>query len=288
MGLDINSVRLLIAAHKQGVRFDKVLTIGRLWLNVYPQKMARLLQEHGLPAQEFTRAGPECAFSEPFFRALGASKVAALDYSDYEGAEIVHDLNEPIPAALNEQFDVVFDGGTLEHVFHFPIALRSCMEMVRPGGRLFLHTTLNNTCGHGFYQFSPELFYRALSPQNGFAVERMIAHMVGPYGRWFDVADPEKIRSRVELISFVPMLLLLQARKDKTAPIFEKPPLQSDYTVAWQGGKQRANAGVRLAAKLGKVVPGVARFINAVSHGLEFYHRQSLRNRRFFRPVRKR
>ena len=62
------------------------------------------------------------------------------------------------------QFDVVYDGGTLEHVFNFPVALRNAMELLRPGGRLFtIHTCANNLCGHGFYQFSRELFYRTLS-----------------------------------------------------------------------------------------------------------------------------
>src|SRR4051794_28006895 len=108
MGLDINCVRLLIAARRQGVAFDNVLTVGRLWLNVYPKKMARLLEQNDLPAGEFQKAGPECAFAEPFFRALGATKVTAMDYSDYEGAGIVHDLNQPIPASLREQFGIVF------------------------------------------------------------------------------------------------------------------------------------------------------------------------------------
>jgi len=37
-----------------------------------------------------------------------------------------------------------------------------------------IHTPASNLCGHGFYQFSPELFYRALNATNGFEVERMI------------------------------------------------------------------------------------------------------------------
>jgi len=137
MGLDINSVRLLRGARKQGISFGNVLTVGGLELNVYPAKMVGLLRQHGLPAEEFVKAGPECAFAESFFRALGASKVAALDYSNYEGAEVLHDLNQPIPDELKERFDIVYDGVTREHVFDFPTALRNCMEMVRPDGRLY-------------------------------------------------------------------------------------------------------------------------------------------------------
>jgi len=90
----------------------------------------------------------------------------------------------------------------------------------------------------------------------------------------------------VELISFVPMLLLVQAKRTKAVPIFEKPPLQSDYS---RPGKASApgESRRRAAAKLSRTLPGLARLINAASYGLEFYRRQSLRNRRFFRPTRK-
>ena len=48
------------------------------------------------------------------------------------------------------------------------------MKMVKTGGHLMLFTPANNYFGHGFYQFSPELFYRVLSKENGFEVRRMV------------------------------------------------------------------------------------------------------------------
>jgi hypothetical protein len=78
------------------------------------------------------------------------------------------------------------DGGTTEHVFNFPTALTNAMQMVETGGHLVIITGGNNFCGHGFYQFSPELFYRALSAENGFEMKRLIAAEVG--GNWYEVA----------------------------------------------------------------------------------------------------
>src|SRR6185295_9992131 len=150
-------------------------------------KMAEVLQRAGLSSAAFRTAGPDTLYAEPLFHALGARKVFALDASAFEGAQVVHDLNLPIGPDLQEKFDLVYDGGTLEHVFNFPVALKNCMQLVRPGGQLILHTVTNNYCGHGFYQFSPELFFRALSPENGFEMERMVLHRIGPYGRWYEV-----------------------------------------------------------------------------------------------------
>jgi len=280
MGIEINGIQMMVAARKQGVRFDRTVMLGRSVLNIYPQTLTALLERHGLPAKRFKNPGPECAYAEPFFEALGATRVDAMDNSDYEGAKLVHDLNQPIPAEWREQFDVVYDGGTLEHVFNFPVALRNSMELLKPGGRLFIHTCANNLCGHGFYQFSPELFYRALSPENGFEVERMIMHRVGPYGNWYEVSDPNAIRSRVELISFTPMHMLVQAKRAAVKEIFRQTPQQSDYVVKWQESDKNSGDTVK-----NPVFAKLSRLVHVLKTGWEFYRRQSLGNRRFFRPT---
>lgn len=280
MGLDINAAQLLVAAHKQGAAFGRTVMLGRSALNAFPQAMAALLERHGLPAEKFSRPGPECAHAEPFFEALGAERVDTIDNSDYEGARLVHDLNRPIPAEWREQFDAVYDGGTLEHVFNFPTALRNSMELLRPGGRLFIHNCANNMCGHGFYQFSPELFYRALSPENGFAVERMIIHRIGPYGSWYEVSDPNAIRSRVELITFTPVQILVQARRVAVREIFARMPLQSDYVVKWRETDQPRPEPLRKP-----FFARSAQLLRGIKTGLAFYRNQSLGNRRFFRRI---
>ena len=245
MGLDINAVQFLIDARRRGAEFGDVLTLGRQDLNVYPAKMAEVLESHGFPAAAF-KGDDKALYSEPCFQSLGAKGVSSMDASGFEGAGFIHDLNEPIGGELKERFDLVYDGGTLEHVFHFPMAMRNCMEMVKPGGHLFIHTITNNWCGHGFYQFSPELFFRALSPDNGFEVTRMVLHRVGPYGRWYEVSDPNAIRSRVELLTFTPVMLLIQAKRVKSVPIFARAPQQSDYTPRWQPARPKLNELVTL------------------------------------------
>ena len=64
---------------------------------------------------------------------------------------------------------MVVDGGTLEHVFDYPTALRNAMRMVRVGGHLILNAPVNNFPGHGFYQISPELFFRCFHDNSAFA-----------------------------------------------------------------------------------------------------------------------
>ena len=58
----------------------------------------------------------------------------------------------------------MIDSGSLEHVFNISQALRNCLEMVESGGHFISIGPANNAMGHGFYQFSPELYFRILSP----------------------------------------------------------------------------------------------------------------------------
>jgi len=285
MGLDINAVLFLLAAHKKGANFGDVLTIGRQDLNIYPAKMREVLAKAGLPADLFAPTAADTRFAEPVFQTLGARTIASLDASAFEGAQYVHDLNLPVGPELKQRFDLVYDGGTLEHVFNFPMALQNCMEMVREGGRFITHTCANNCCGHGFYQFSPELFYNVFSEDNGFEVERMILHAVGPYGRWYEVANPRTIRSRVELFNCVPLLMLLQVRRTRIVPLFTKTPQQSDYTPRWDQQTPGTNPYAPSRSRLATVLPGVARFGNVMLNGWRLVHGNSLFNRKKFRPV---
>ena len=54
----------------------------------------------------------EQVYDRSIFRALGNDKVKALDASNYEGAEVVHDLNKPIPDHLHGTADFVVDGSS--------------------------------------------------------------------------------------------------------------------------------------------------------------------------------
>lgn len=293
MAIEAHDVEFLAEARRLGVDFRATLTIGRQALKLGADGVASLV---GQP-----RAGmaeDDWRYAEPLFRTLGAETVDSLDASDFEGATLVHDLNDAVDAAWHGRFTAVYDGGTLEHVFNFPVAIRSCMEMVAPGGHLILQSPANNQCGHGFYQFSPELFYRVLSPENGFAVERMIAYELHT-GRRFAVTDPATIGARVELTNSRPVLLLVQARRTAVAPALERHPQQSDYAALWEdqgsrGTDAEGGAGGRrprwFQSALGRMSrrhPAWTRRARRlyVALGGRADSAPDLRNRRFFQPV---
>lgn len=93
------------------------------------------------------------------FKALGFDVVHSLDCDDYERATLIHDLNREVPEALWDQYDVIFDCGTLEHVFDLPQALRNIHRMLKKNGLIIHASPSHNFVDHGFYMFSPTLFY---------------------------------------------------------------------------------------------------------------------------------
>jgi SAM-dependent methyltransferase len=94
-----------------------------------------------------------------FFGRLGFSEVKSLDRSDFEGADFIVDMNLPVPAELQDRFDVILNGGTLEHVFHVPHVLSNVHRMLKVGGRIIHIAPASNQIDHGFYCFSPTFFH---------------------------------------------------------------------------------------------------------------------------------
>jgi len=255
MGINRETAAFLCEAHAEGASFRRVLTLGRQNLNMDLAAVNKLASRHGIPQATADRVMDE--YAEPFFREfLGSEVVDAIDNSEYEGAALVHDLNKPVPGELDQGYDAIVDGGTLEHVFNFPTALANCMRLLRTGGRLFIFTPANNQLGHGFYQFSPELFYRTLAPAHGFEVETMLAVQFrfasteyGSTGHAYHVADPAKVGSRITLVNSRPITLMIQARKiEHLDSPFDSFPQQSDYSEIWKTGDGDSTPPPRHAA----------------------------------------
>lgn len=252
MGIDFQTLKFLLAARERGVSFERFAMIGRQSLRLDPGPLRRLLCGAGIAIsaretqQLFDEAG---GYAEPLLRRLGAQQVESLDASSYEQASIVHDMNLPIADDLKNRFTAVLDGGSLEHVFNVPCALRNCLEMVALGGHFLGASPTNNWMGHGFYQFSPELFFRVLTPVNGFAEMRAMVCETAPRSRWFEVTDPAQLGARVYLVNARPTYLFSMARRTALTPIFAVAPQQSDYKANWEQSTQPTVKRRRLSSR---------------------------------------
>lgn len=245
MGLDINGTKFLLHAKSQGVSFNKTAMIGRQQLLVTADALRNNLAAFGysLQTDEANQLiSQRDGYAEPFLEKLGATEIVSFDNSEYENADYIFDFNFPVPDNFKNRFTVVLDGGTLEHIFNFSTSIKNCMEMIEVGGYFLGITPTNNFLGHGFYQFSPELFFRIFNTANGFNLSQMILFEDSPDAKWYEVADPDKIKERVILANKVPTYLLIIAKKTASVEIFATPPQQSDYVELWKSAGSNLNS----------------------------------------------
>lgn len=261
MALILNDAWRLWEAKLRGTSFRKTLTVAHLSLYLHPSEV-RLLQKayrtanptSSLDALKGYRWGDS---SDRFLHTfLGVDELEVLDNSAYEGATLIHDLNQPVPESLHARFDAVIDAGTLEHVFNFPVALANLMKMVKVGGSIFITTPANNLCGHGFYQFSPELFFRAFTAENGFNLLKVVflecrfpSIELVPVRRAYTVTDPVAVRKRVGLLSKRPVLMMVEAAKTAESSSLAVFPQQSDYVARWNQASPPEWKGFKAMAK---------------------------------------
>ncbi len=104
---------------------------------------------------------------DELFGLLGFTKVDSLDVTDYEGANIIADLNLPISNVPRESYDLVYDGGTSEHVFNQIEVLANAHKLLKVGGIVVHNTPANNLLDHGYVQPSPN-FYLEYYSANGY------------------------------------------------------------------------------------------------------------------------
>lgn len=276
MGVDAASLRFLMLAAQTGVRFERTLMLGRQNLHCAPWEIDLALSDLGRSCTDRDALSASMPYAESLFGWLGAHQVDSMDASDYESATIVHSLNEPIPPELANQFTLVFDGGTLEHVFDVRVAWANAMELVAPGGHLISVTTANNHLGHGFYQFSPELIFRVFSAENGFELEGVFLYEQTSKGsdrsEVFEVRDPAELGRRVILVNSHSTLMLIRARKTAAVKPFEAPAIQSDYAAKWtetSTSTVRASSGLRERIRAARsALRRQARPLDRLKHGI--------------------
>jgi hypothetical protein len=266
VGIDIHSLNFLrFASNKQAL--GNIATIGRQALNVGPQI---LKQQMGV---EKTRDyGPFC--EELLTQCLGATSVDSYDNSPYENATFVEDMNQRLKS--DRVYDTVFDGGCLEHIYNAPQALHNVSALCVPGGQILHVLPANNFCGHGFWQFSPELFFSLYSEKNGYRETQVFVADLLDTECWYEVRKPEN-GARANVSSSTSLYLLVRTRR--ASDRFSHTDVQqSDYVELWNGGSRSETKSPTLFTSLARsiqltpfapVAKGIYRRCRRLSVGLK-------------------
>ena len=171
MGLIPTICRTLILLHKRAGFEGPLLTLGNqdVWADYEQLKSffdslecpyaeaavrphtSRLLAQRS-DAGDFVHA-------RTFFEMMGIEEYNDLDKFEDDAPSILQDLNAPVPAELEGRFNLIIDGGTMEHVFDVRQVLENVVRMCRESGWVVHLSPSSNYVDHGFYSFSPCFFY---------------------------------------------------------------------------------------------------------------------------------
>jgi SAM-dependent methyltransferase len=213
--------------------------------------------------------GPELteASYHALMKQLGFGQVMSLDVSSYEGCELVQDLNRPLTIRTGK-FDLIVDNGTIEHCFCAAQAFFNVKRLCALGGVVF-HNNPANWFGHGFWNFSPCVyfdFYRA----NGFDVHVYLRDVAA--GTYKELEYHPKVTSVLEAKRFV-----IHAVATKYADVPDTVPTQHRFAMLHSaaesvvsGQKTRATTTPGGWLDLAEVVPGYRSLAAAVGRSRSF------------------
>ncbi|MFZ1728321.1 MAG: hypothetical protein WBO29_01440 [Albidovulum sp.] len=222
---------MFLARHaKEAHCAKRGIILGRQKLHMQGRKLERFtnaIRKYGfdVAAADIVQ---EDGFTETLFHKLGYPKIDALDFTDSEGAEHIHDLNKPIPTSLKSQFDIVIDGGTTEHIFYIGQAIDNCYEMLRPGGLMLAFVSCDGWFGHGFFQTGPDVPWRYWHHARGCEMLEVSVVSRKSAMQVIDIEDPTGRPRGGERFLTGPHMILYACRK----PLVERAyvsPIQGHY-----------------------------------------------------------
>jgi len=86
-----------------------------------------------------------------------------------------------LPTEFTGRYDLVYDGGTMEHCFNVGQVMRNILALAKVSGRI-VHVNPLNYFNHGFFNFNPT-FYHDFYVQSG---HRLASEFYGLFGPVLD------------------------------------------------------------------------------------------------------
>lgn len=242
MGIEFRVANVIVREHAYRPITGDVYLMGRQTMYFSPLVAKDMVLDAGLilPVVDFqpesrTRlAKDEYISDDDFFRLLRIPKIKAIDISDYEGADIVHDLTKPIPDSLEGVADFILDGSTLDNVFDPATMLRNIARLLKPGGRFVsvnvasnvynpyfmptAHVMLDYFIENGFSDVKVYIFVYKDSIMNAFTPDLSILRR--------DMPHPQNFLSPYD------MSVVCFAEKGQNST-WDRSPVQHQYRDDW-------------------------------------------------------
>jgi len=256
--------RLIVREHLHKPIQGRVLTLGRQTIAMTYEQVIQLFKQEGYSPSDLilrersgdrdekTRFGKGTRYISDtlFFKLMGIVDLVTMDVTEYEGAEIIHNLNQRIPESLCNQFDFIIDGGTFDHLFDLRTAFENVVRLLKPDGRIFHWNAASNFTGAAYLSFAPDFFfdYYTVNRFNDCQVYVAEIDSIGQRESW-EFYKFEKTSENYHFPSSKIQMTLVLAEKGPSAT-WNEMPVQSYYQEAGSRQAHRTTQVVESGRKL--------------------------------------
>lgn len=170
MGILKQVLDMMLHEHQYKPITGQLLSIGKQTVNISAENIDKLFNKHQITTGDdwqaltahnrdtSTRHSHGFITDQGLYSTFCHAQYQCLDISDYEGATIIHDMNEPICERYHRSFDFIYNGSCMDNLFDPVSFIKNTSKMLKPGGRILHLEAMANVTG-AFLHFSPEWFY---------------------------------------------------------------------------------------------------------------------------------
>lgn len=162
---------MILNEHKYRPITGKYLSVGKHTVTIPADKIFEIFARNSIPDEQLakiyadsanidtaTRHGKGSIFDHSLISSFSDCEYNCLDVSDYEGATIIHNMNNDIPEQYHNTYDFIYNGSCMDNLFDPVTFIKNTSKMLKPGGRV-VHLECACAVAGAYLSYSPEWFF---------------------------------------------------------------------------------------------------------------------------------
>jgi len=167
MGIAAPVARFILKEHVRKPIVGRAAFIGRQTIPLTEKQAIKMIRNEGIQVRNIkaqqdndTTVGKGKGFIDEvsFFNLFTTLDITFIDVTDYEKAQVIHDMCEPLPDNLKGKFDFVWNGSCLDNIFDAASAQRHSCDLLGPNGRI-ITMEMQNSHYRAYGAFSQGWFF---------------------------------------------------------------------------------------------------------------------------------
>ena len=165
MGIPAQIAHMILEEHKHKPIKGDLLLCGRQAMHMKVDQAKDFVKQRGVNVREgveprvdvHTREakGNGWISDDSFFSLFTDARFNAVDVTDYEQANIIHNMCTPIEAKLHKRFDFIYNGSCMDNLANPGAFLVNTLRMLRPGG-VVIHLEHGSLWPGAYLMYSPD------------------------------------------------------------------------------------------------------------------------------------